>query len=76
MHQELFQFFLPPEAGTFGNNIEKNPQKPRSKSKKYVYYIFAENICSAFYPMQVVDFCKNALILYNNDSYFLILKVA
>ena len=74
--KNYFNFFLPPEAGTFGNNIEKKPQKPRSKSKKYVYCIFTENICSAFYPMEVVDICKNALILYNNDSYFLILKLA
>ena len=47
MQQKLFQTFLPQETGTFGNNIEKEPQKPRPKLKKYVYYVFIENICSA-----------------------------
>ena len=37
---------------------EKEPQKPRSKLKKYVYYIFTENICSACSLMQVVVFSK------------------
>ena len=32
--------FLSPEAGAFGNSIEKEPQKPRPKLKKYVYYMF------------------------------------
>ena len=76
MHQKLFQFFfLPREAGAFGNNIEKEPQKPRPKLKKRVYYIFTENICSACNPMQVVVFCKHVLIVYN-DSNFLTLKAA
>ena len=39
--------FLPPEVRAFGNNIEKEPQKPRPIFKKYVYDIFTENICSA-----------------------------
>ena len=47
MLQKLFQFFLPQEAGAFGNNIEKEPQKPRPKLKKYAYYLFTENICSS-----------------------------
>ena len=51
MQKQLFQFFLPQEAGAFENNIEKEPQKPRPKLKKYVYYIFTENICSACNPM-------------------------
>ena len=64
MLQNLFQFFFKPqEAGAFGNNTEKEPQKPRPKLKKYVSYMFTENICSAGSPMQVVDFCKNVLIL-------------
>ena len=33
---KLFQNFLPQEAGAFRNNIEKEPQKPRPKLKKYV----------------------------------------
>ena len=77
MQQKLFQFFfLPQEAGTFRNNTEKEPQKPRPKLKKYVCYIFTDNICSACNPMQLVVFCKNVLILWNNDSNFLTLKVA
>ena len=46
MQQNLFQFFFKPqEAGAFGNNTEKEPQKPRPKLKKYVSYIFTENNC-------------------------------
>ena len=32
-----FNIFLPQEAGAFGNNIQKEPQKPQPKLKKYVY---------------------------------------
>ena len=45
------------------------------KIKKYVYYVFIENISSALNPMQVVVFCQQVLILYTNDSDFLTLKV-
>ena len=62
-------------AGAFGNNIQKEPQKPRLKLKKYVYYIFTENIYSACSRVPVVVFCKNVLILQNNDPNFLTLKV-
>ena len=58
-----FKKFLPQEAGAFGNNIEKEPQKPHPKLKKYVYYMFTENICSVCNKMQVVVFWKNVLIL-------------
>ena len=61
--KSYFNIFLPQEHGAFGNNIEKEPQNPRPKLKKYVYYIFIDNICSASSPMQVVFFCKNVLIL-------------
>ena len=48
-------------------NIEKEPQKLRQKLKRigiFLYvYIIAENICSASNPVDMVDFCKNALIL-------------
>ena len=44
MQQKLFNFFLPQEAGAFGNNSEKEPQKPRPKLKKCVCYIFTENL--------------------------------
>ena len=46
------------------------------KIEKYVYYIFTENICSAYNQMQVVVFCKHVLILYNSDLKFLTFKVA
>ena len=47
MQQKLFQFFLPQKAGAFGNITEKELQRPHPEFKKYVYYIFTENICSA-----------------------------
>ena len=44
MQQKLFQFFvLPQEARAFGNNIEKEPQKPRTKLENmYVIYLHRE----------------------------------
>ena len=50
--KNYFKFFLTQEAEAFGNNIEKEPQKPRPRLTKYVYYIFTENIDSACNPMQ------------------------
>ena len=70
MQQKLFQNFLPQDTEAFRNEIEKEPQKPRPKLEKYVYYIFTENICSVCSPMQVVVFCKSVLILRNDDSNF------
>ena len=61
--KNYFKNFLPQEAGAFEKNIEKGPQMPHPKLKKYVYYIFTDNICSTCNPMQVVVFCKNVLIL-------------
>ena len=52
---------LSQEAGAFGNNIEKKPQKPRPKLKKYA----SGSI-----------FCQIILILQNNNSNFLTMKVA
>ena len=62
MQQKLF-FFLPQDAGAFGKNTDKEPQKPFPKLKKHVYYIFIENIYSTCNPVQVVVFCKNVLML-------------
>ena len=39
MQQKLFQFFFPKKTGAFGNNIEKELQKPHPNLKKYLYYI-------------------------------------
>ena len=50
MQQKLFNFFLIKQSGGFGNNTEKELQKPRPKLKKYVYYIFTDNICSVCNP--------------------------
>ena len=61
--KNYFKIFLSQEARAFENNKGKEPQKPRPKLKKYVYYIFKENICSACNPMRVVVFCENVLIL-------------
>ena len=52
MQQKYFKTFFIQGAEAFGNNIEKEPQKPRSKLEKYVYYIFTENICSACNPIK------------------------
>ena len=71
-----FKNILPLEARSFGNKIEKEPQKPHPELKKHACCIFTENICPAWSSMQVVVFCKNVLILYNSDSSFLTLKVA
>ena len=56
--KNCYKNFLSQEAGVNGNILEKEPQKPHTKLEKYVYYIFTENICSAWNPMQVVDFCE------------------
>ena len=55
--------FLPLENVAFGNNREKEQKMPRPEFKRYVSYIFADNICSACSPMQMVVFCKNVVIL-------------
>ena len=40
MQQKSVKIFLQPEAGAFGNNIGKKPQKPRPKLKKlYIIYL-------------------------------------
>ena len=43
--------FLQQETRAFGNNIGKEPQKPRPN-------IFTENICSACNPVQVAVFLQ------------------
>ena len=61
MQQKLLHNFLPQEAGAFVNNIEKEPQKPRPKLRKYVCSIFIENSCSACNPMQVVIYLQTCI---------------
>ena len=53
MQEKSFHYFiLPQEAGTL--NIEKELEKVHPKLKKYLYYMFTGNICSACSPIQVV----------------------
>ena len=66
--KNYFKKFLTQEAGAFGNNLEKEPQKPNPKLKKYVYYIFTDNNCSACNPIQVVVFRKNVLIFFHFEG--------
>ena len=61
--KNYFNFFLSQEAGAFGNNIENEPQEPRPKLKKYVYYIFTEKIALPPVQCKWQFFCKNVLIL-------------
>ena len=43
MQQKLFHFFLPQEAGAFGNNIEKETTKTTPKIAKIcILYIYRE----------------------------------
>ena len=61
---KIISIFLTQEAGAFRNRNRKNHVQ---NLKKYVLYIFTENICSTCSLMQVVVFCRNVLILQNND---------
>ena len=68
MLQKLFQFsffFLPQEAGTFGNNIEKELQNPCLKLKKicilYIYrkYLLClQSIASGSFFQKCVNFVE------------------
>ena len=48
-----FKKKLPQEDGAFGNNKEKEQQTPHPKLKQHVYYIFTDNVCSAYHPILV-----------------------
>ena len=61
MEPKLIQHFLQQEAGAFGNNLGKEPQKPCPELKNM--YMFTKNICSTHKPMQVAVFYKNGLIM-------------
>ena len=58
---KIISKFYYKKAGAFGNNVEKEPQKPCPKLKKFVYYIFTENIYCVFKPMQVVVFLQKCI---------------
>ena len=72
--KSLFKTFSQQKGGAFGNNIGKEPQKPRPKLhregtakatpkiEKHVYYIFTENISSTYNPMQVVVFLQTLIL--------------
>ena len=76
MQQKLVQNFFMLKSWSLWKQHRKGTVKATPKIEEYVYYIFTENIWSAHNPMQVVVFSKHVLILYNNDSNFLTLKVA
>ena len=59
--KNYFNFFYHKKLGLL-EITEKKQQKPLQKSKRCVFYIFTEDICSACNEMQVVLFCKNTLI--------------
>ena len=61
--KSYFKISLSQEAGTSGNNVEKELQKPRPKLKKYRYQIITENNCCTCNPMKMVVFCKHVLSL-------------
>ena len=42
--KNYFNFFLPQEARSFGNNIEKETQEPRPKLKKNIHVIYLKVI--------------------------------
>ena len=67
MQQKLVQnFFYNKKLELWEITKERNRKrtaKATTKTEKYVYYIFIENICSSYNPMQLVVFCKNVLIL-------------
>ena len=77
MQQKLFNFFLPQEAGASRNDIEKKPQKPHPKLKKYVCYRFTDNICclqsnaSGNFLQKCINFVEQRL----KFSYFRVRKL-
>ena len=54
MQQKLFRIFFTTRSWSYWRQRRK-PQKPRPNLKKYVYYVFTENICFAWSPMQVTN---------------------
>ena len=61
MQQKLFQFFFYHKKLELLEIKQKEPQKPRPRLKKYVCYIFTDNICSACNPMQMVVFLQKCI---------------
>ena len=69
MQQKLVQNFLQQEVGAFGNNIEKEPQKPRPKLKKIrILYIYREYLlclqsnASESFLQKCIDFVERLTI--------------
>ena len=63
MQQKLVQNCFTTRSWSFWEYHKKGTAKATPKIKKYVYYVFTENICFARNPMQVVVFCKVVIIL-------------
>ena len=66
MQQKLVQSFLPKEAGAFGNNIEKESQKPRPKLKKFInickeYLLCLQSNASGSFLRKYINFAEHRL---------------
>ena len=64
--KKIYLFFLPQEAGTFRNNIEKKLQKPHPRLKKYVLYIYRYLLClqssaSGSFSQKCINFVEKQL---------------
>ena len=57
------KIFFTRRTWSFWKWHRKGTAKATSKIEKFVYYIFTENICSAWNPIQVVVFCKHVSTL-------------
>ena len=65
--KNYFNFFLPQEAGAFGNNTERELQKPRPKLKIFILYIYREyllclqSIPSGRFLQKCINFLQKCL---------------
>ena len=73
--KNYFNIFLSQEVGASGNNIEKEPQKPRPRLKKYILSIYREYLLCLQFNASGSFLQTYILILQNSDSNFLTLKV-
>ena len=61
MQQKLVQHVFTTRSWSFWKYHKEGTTKVTPKIKKYVYYIFTENICCACNPMQVVFFLQTCI---------------
>ena len=73
--RNYFKFVLPQEAGAFGNNIKKDPQRPRPKTEKIcILFIYREyllclqsNVSSSFFQ-KYINFVEERLKISHFES--------